>query len=92
MKLIQNEVQPFTVHTILYEKDGFTIAYGKWGEEPARLAMKWHKDLLSDVPSNQLDQEWFHLPCDSKFTIEILKSIFEIRSAFKDTESVKTAF
>lgn len=32
----------FNVHTIIHNNDGFSVAYGKWQNGDARLAMRWN--------------------------------------------------
>ena len=37
----------FHVHTIIYNNDGFSVAYGIWEDSDTRLAMRW-KDQYSN--------------------------------------------
>lgn len=67
---INNE---FSVHTVLYNQEGFTIAFGKWGDQPSSLAVKWQNNPVN----------WFPLPTDKLFTREMVKGIMQIKSQQK---------
>ena len=81
------EVRPykFSVHTILYNKDGFCIAYGKWENGPSRLAMRWNDDS-NGFPNQDGSPVWFHLPEKELFTNEILKGILKIKAQENNLE------
>lgn len=79
-KLIKTALK-FTVHTVLYNDDGFTIAYVKRGNNPSCLAMKW-KNESSNISSTS-SESWFHLPADKQFTKELVKGIMQLKSVKK---------
>ena len=81
MKKSINTNLDITVHTVLYNDDGFTIAYVKRGNNPSCLAMKW-KNGSSDISSTS-SKSWFHLPSDKLFTRELVKGIMQLKSLKK---------
>lgn len=74
----------FQVHTIIYNNEDFSVAYGKWENGEARLAMRWNgygEEI--GYPSQGGNPLWFQLPNDSIWTSEILQAIDRI-SAYEN--------
>lgn len=71
----------FHVHTIIYDNHGFSVAYGKWENEDARLAMRWNgQDEDIGYSSQGGNPLWFQLPDDSIWTSEILQAFDRIKA------------
>jgi len=63
-----NEVNPhnFQVKDVLYNKGGFSIAWGRWESKEDLLAMRWDGDGATDqgYPKTFGHPVWFVLPAD----------------------------
>lgn len=72
----------FHVHTIIYDNGDFSVAYGKWENSDARLAMRWngYGDDMVGYPSQGGNPLWFQLPNEGIWTSEILQAIDRISS------------
>lgn len=77
------DVRPakFHVHTIIYNNDGFSVAYGIWENSDTRLAMRWngHEEEIG-YPSQGGNPLWFQLPNESIWTSEILQAVDRINA------------
>lgn len=82
----------FYEHTVIYDKNGFSIAYGYWEEEgDYRLAMRWNGEGDSiGYPSQGGNPLWFQLPSEEIWTAEILKALKNIESFKETTEGLQT--
>ena len=72
----------FKVHTIIYNKGAFAVAYGKWENSEIRLAMRWNGDNDDEIgyPSQGGNPLWFQIPGDDIWTSEILLAIDRINA------------
>jgi hypothetical protein len=72
----------FQVHTIIYNNEDFSVAYGKWENNEIRLAMRWNGDSDEEIgyPSQGGNPLWFQLPNDSIWTSSILQAVDRINA------------
>lgn len=75
----------FHIHTIIYDNEDFSVAYGKWEDGKTRLAMRWNGEGESGIgyPSQGGNPLWFQLPNDNIWTSELLQAIDRI-SAYEN--------
>ncbi|MCR8560922.1 hypothetical protein KXD93_24910 [Mucilaginibacter sp. BJC16-A38] len=80
----------FHVHTIIYNNDGFSVAYGVWEDDKSkRLAMRWNGNNEEiGYPSQGGNPLWFQLPNESIWTSEILRAVDNINTHEKRVEDL----
>jgi len=74
----------FKVHSVLYNNNSFSIAYGKWEEGENCLAMRWDGDENGDVgyPKTFGYPVWFIIHDDLK--MNILQSLLTLSNVDKE--------
>jgi len=72
----------FHKHTIIYDNEYFSVAYGIWEGSENRLAMRWNGEGDNEIgyPSQGGNPLWFQLPNDSIWTSEMLQAIDRIKA------------
>jgi hypothetical protein len=72
----------FHVHTIIYNNDNFSVAYGIWDNTDKRLAMRWNGEDIDEIgyPSQGGNPLWFQLPGNEIWMSEILQAIDRIKA------------
>lgn len=75
--------QNFSVISILYNNDEFSIAYGMWQDGNKCIAMRWNgEDNEAGYPKVFGHPMWFII--DSELKIPILKSLINLPNSIKD--------
>ena len=73
----------FHVHTIVYNNNEFSVAYGIWEDDGTiRLAIRWNGESDDQVgyPSQGGNPVWFQLPNEGIWTSEILQAVDRINA------------
>lgn len=71
----------FSRHTVIYNNDEFSIAYGIWDGGDKRLAMRWNggNDKHPGYPRQGKYPLWFQLPNESIWTSVFLEAIQKVK-------------
>ncbi len=72
----------FYTHTIIYNNESFSVAYGIWEQSEKRLATRWNGKTDNDTgyPNQGGNPVWFQLPNDSIWESEILQAVDRIKA------------
>ena len=66
----------FKVQDIVYNKDGFALARGKWENgDKLRLACRWHEDGGIGYPQTFGKPQWLVFPEDKHLSVEIISTL-----------------
>ena len=72
----------FSVDKIVYNLNGFSVAWGVWEDDTHRLAMRWNgTDTDAGYPKTFGNPVWFLIPQDLSFSL--LKAIEEIPASHR---------
>jgi hypothetical protein len=84
--------EKFKKHTVVYNNNYFTVAYGEWDKQKElRLAMRWNGGGEAiGYPSQGGNPLWFQLPNDGIWTTEILKAIKNIEESENQLNDLKS--
>lgn len=73
----------FKVDSIVYNADGFSIAWGEWHDGTMHLAMRWNGESDAGYPKTFGHPVWFLLP--DVLTVDIVSGILSNSNSNKSS-------